>query len=50
MVYNTTFSPTDTANIFGDLFGTFLQQGIIYAGVIVLAVVVIMLIKSMRGK
>lgn len=50
MVYNVTYTPTDTANIFQDLFATFLSNGIIYAGVIILAIIVIVLIKYVRSK
>ena len=50
MVYNVTYQPGDLAGVFQDLFGTFLQQGIVYAGVIVVAIIIILIIKSLRGK
>jgi len=48
MVYNVTFTPADTAGIFGDLFATFLQQGIVYAGVIIVAIIIILMIRNLR--
>ena len=48
MVYNITYTPADTAGIFQDLFAELLRNGIVYAGVIVLAIIVIVLIRAMR--
>jgi hypothetical protein len=48
MVYNVSYTPTDMAGIFGDLFAEFLKNGILYAGVIVLAVIIILIIRALR--
>jgi hypothetical protein len=50
MVYNTTYQPADLAGIFQDMFGAFLQNIIVYAGLIVLAVIVILIIRNLRGR
>jgi len=50
MVYNVTYSPTDTVNIFQDLFAEFLKNGIIYAGLIILVILAIVLIRAFRSK
>jgi len=50
MVYNVQYTPTDTANIFQDLFAELLKNGILFAGVIVLAIIIIVLLKNFRGR
>jgi hypothetical protein len=50
MVYNTTFQPGDMPLIFQDLFGAFLQNGILYAGLIILVILFIVIIKSLKGR
>ena len=48
MVYNTSYTPADTAGIFQDLFAELLKSGILYAGLIVLVILVIILIRAFR--
>jgi hypothetical protein len=50
MVYNTTYQPSDLAGIFQDMFGAFLQNIIVYAGLIVLVIIVILIIRNLRGR
>jgi hypothetical protein len=50
MVYNTSFQPSDMPLIFQDFFGALLQNGIWYAGLIILVILFIIVIKAIRGK
>jgi hypothetical protein len=48
MVYNVSYTPTDMAGIFQDLFAEFLKQGIVWAGVIVVLIIIIVLIRAIK--
>lgn len=48
MVYNVTYTPADMAGVVQDFFGTFFQQAIVYAGLIILVVLLVWIIHSFR--
>jgi hypothetical protein len=50
MVYNTSYTPTDMVGIFQDLIAEFFKQGIVWVGAIIAVVIIIVIIRAIKGR